>query len=113
MAYNIKRGGEQKAPGTSIKDMLVRVAKRLLVALIIMVLIGGIAYFGLLVVYNNVPVFAEAANDVLGWLSSFYQDYGIWATLGLILFIAAAVWALSEEARRRERRREMTKDIMR
>jgi large-conductance mechanosensitive channel len=112
LAYHVKRGGEQKVPGTSFKGILVSMIKRLMVVLIIMALISGLAYIGFQIAYSNVPIFAEAADDVIAWLGAFYQHYGLWATVGLIIFAIAAVWALGEEAKKRERREEMTRDMM-
>lgn len=75
-------------------------------------LVGGLAYIGFQIAYSNVPIFAEAADDVISWLGAFYQNYGLWATVGLIIFAIAAIWALGEEAKKRERRKEMTRDMM-
>ena len=39
-------------------------------------------------------------------------EHGIWATLGFIGFICLAVWALGEEAKRKERRKETMNQMM-
>jgi predicted membrane protein len=109
----VKRGGEQKTSGTTFEDMVLNVVRRFLVFLSILTLFGVLAYIGFKITYRNVPIFAEASDDVIAWLSVFYQHYGLWATIGVIIFAVAAVWALGEEAKKRERRKEMTRDMMR
>ena len=45
-------------------------------------------------------------------LKGFMLEHGIWATLGFIGFICLAVWALGEEAKRKERRKETMNQMM-
>lgn len=110
MSYKVKRGSA--ATGNTIKEMLVSFLKRLVVVLIIFTLIVVVGYFLFQYFYHQFPPFAEAADDVIRLLKGFYSDHGIWATLGLIIFIFIAVWALGEEANRKERKREAMKEMM-
>ncbi|MGN7943236.1 DUF4381 domain-containing protein [Virgibacillus sp. 6R] len=110
MGYKVKRGSASSA--NPIKEILVSLIKRLIGVLIIVALIAVVGYFLFQFAYNQYPPFAEAADDVIGWLKDFYLEYGIWATLGLIIFICISVWALGEEAKRKDRRKEAMKELM-
>lgn len=110
LGYKVKRGsaGSENVIG----GMLVGFLKRLVGTLIILMIIGAVGYFLFQFAYNQYPPFAEAVNDVIGWLKSFYSKNGIWATLGLIIFLCIAVWAFGEEMQRKERRKQAMKEMM-
>jgi predicted membrane protein len=110
LGYKVKRGSTSK--DNTIKEMLVAFFKRLIGMLIIFAIIAAFGYFLFQFAYHQYPPFAKAADDVMGWFKSFYLKHGIWATLGLIVFICIAVWALGEEARRKERQKETIKEML-
>ena len=112
MGYKVKRGSSSSGDST-IKDMLLGFLKRLVGLVIILALMIIAGYFLFQFAYDQYPPFAEAADDVLGWLKSFYTEYGIWATLGLILFLCIAVWALGEEAKKKDSRKKAMEEMMR
>ena len=102
MGYKVKRG--TTSTDNTIKEMLVSFFKRLVALLIILTRNGWywvIFFFDFSMI--NFPVFAIAADDVIAFIKGFYAEHGIWATLGFIGFICLAVWALGEEAKRKER----------
>jgi 4-hydroxybenzoate polyprenyltransferase len=92
--------------------MLLNFIRRLVVAIIILALMVAIGYFLFQFAYDKFPAFAVAADDVIDFVKGFYAKNGIWATLGLIVFVCMAVWALGEEAKRKERRKEAMKEMM-
>ena len=110
MGYKVKRGSTSS--DSPIKEMLVSFVKRIVGFFIILALIALIGYFLFQFAYNQYPPFAEAADDVIGWVKSFYVENGIWATLGLIVFACIAVWAIGEEAKKKERQKEAMKEMM-
>lgn len=110
LGYKVKRGSSSS--DNTVKEILVNFFKRLVGMLIVLALIAVVGYFLFQFVYNEYPPFAEAADDVIGWIKAFYSEHGIWATLGLIVFICIAVWALGEEAKKKESRKEAMKEMM-
>ncbi|MFJ7747513.1 hypothetical protein [Peribacillus sp. NPDC097295] len=110
MAYKVKRG--TRPADHTIKEMLFRFMKRLLFVLVILIIMFGVGYFLFQFAYDEFPVFASAADDVIMLVKGFYGKHGFWATIGVIGFISLAVWALGEESRRKERRRETMDDMM-
>lgn len=96
----------------TIKEMLFGFMKRVLFVLVILVLMFTAGYFVFQFAYGEFPVFASAADDVIMLVKGFYGKHGLWATIGITGFICLAVWALGEEARRKERRRETMDDMM-
>ncbi|MGO0715748.1 hypothetical protein P5408_024600 (plasmid) [Bacillus subtilis] len=110
MGYKVKRGSISTE--NTIKDMLLSFFKRLVVAFVILALIAVAGYFLFQFAYTEYPPFAEAADDVISWLKDFYSKHGVWATLGLILFFCIAVWALGEEAKKKEQRKQAMKEMM-
>lgn len=110
MGCKVKRGSTSS--DNTIKEMLVSFLKRLLAFLIILALIAVAGYFLFQFAYSEFPPFAEAADDVIAFIKSFYAEHGIWATFGFIGFVCIAVWALGEEAKRKERRKEAMKEMM-
>lgn len=110
MGYKVKRGSTSTE--NTVKEMLLIFFKRLIVAFIILALIAVAGYFLFQFAYTEYPPFAEAADDVISWLKDFYSKHGVWATLGLFLFVCIAVWALGEEAKRKEQRKQAMKEMM-
>ncbi|KML32372.1 hypothetical protein ABER02_18265 [Rossellomorea marisflavi] len=110
MGYKVKRGSGSSQP--VIREFVLSVLKRLIGLLVVVGLMAGVGYLLLRMAYHRYPAFQAAADDVLGWVQGFYADHGIWATIGIILFVCLAVWAIGEEARRKERRRESMKEMM-
>ena len=110
VGYKVKRG--TTSTDNTIKEMLVSFFKRLIALLIVLTVMVGLGYFLLRFFYVNFPVFAIAADDVIAFIKGFYAEHGIWATLGFIGFICLAVWALGEEAKRKERRKETMNQMM-
>lgn len=101
MAYKIKRGSV--SADQTIKNMLMDFLKRLSGTILILALIAVACYLLFRFAYQF-PPFAEAADDVIGWLKVFYRENGVWATLGLIAFVCVGVWMLGEESRRKDDR---------
>lgn len=110
MGYKVKRG-PTPTNGT-IKEMLTGFMKRMIVVLVLIVAMMLVGYFLFQFAYKEVPVFADAADDVSRWFKGFYKEYGIWATVGLILFICISIWAMGEEARKKERRKQAMNEMM-
>lgn len=110
LGYKVKRGSTSTE--NTIKEMLLSFFKRLIVVLFIIALIATAGYFLFQFAYSQYPPFTEAADDVIGWVKDFYAEYGVWATLGLILFVCIAVWALGEEAKKKEQRKQAMKEMM-
>ncbi|AIE61705.1 hypothetical protein [Bacillus methanolicus] len=110
MGYKVKR--RSISTDNTIKEMLVSFFKRLLAFLIILAFIAVAGYFLFQFAYSEFPPFAEAADDVMGWLKGFYNEHGVWATIGLIVFVCIVVWAFGEEAKRKDRRKEAIKEMM-
>lgn len=110
MGYKVKRGA--KGTGSTVKEIVLEFSKKILAVLIIIALIAVVGYFLFNFAYNQYPAFADAADDVIGGVKSFYLKHGIWATLGMIVFVCIAVWAIGEEARKKERRKEAMKEMM-
>lgn len=110
MGYKVKRGSV--STNDTIKDMLSAFFKRLVVAVIILVLMAAIAYFFFQFAYDKVPAFAVAADDVIAFIQDFYAKNGILATLGLIGFVCVSIWALGEEVRRKEQKKEAMREMM-
>ncbi|WP_338473305.1 hypothetical protein R4Z10_21395 (plasmid) [Niallia sp. XMNu-256] len=110
MGYKVKRG--TTSTGNTIKEMITSFFKRLIAVLIILTVMVVLGYFLLQFFYANFPVFAIAADDVIAFVKGFYAKHGLWATLGFIGLICLAVWALGEEAKRKERRNEAMKQMM-
>ena len=46
------------------------------------------------------------------WFKGFYAEYGIWATRRVYRFICLSVWAMGEEAGRKERRKQTMNQMM-
>lgn len=110
MGYKVKRGA--KGTGSTVKEIVLEFSKKILAVLIIIALIAIVGYFLFYFAYNQYPAFADAADDVIGGVKSFYSKHGIWATLGMIVFVCIAVWAIGEEARKKERQKEAMKEMM-
>lgn len=110
MGYKVKRGSVSTS--NTIKEMLVAFLKRLVVAAIILALMIAMGYFLFQLAYDKVSAFAVAADDVMAFIQDFYAKNGIWATLGLIGFVCVSIWALGEEVRRKEQRKEAMKEMM-
>jgi len=110
VGYKVKRGSVPT--DNTIKDMLLNFIRRLVVAIIILALMVAIGYFLFQFAYDKFPVFATAADDVISFVKSFYEEHGLWVTLGSIVFVCIAVWALGEEAKRKEQRKEAMKEMM-
>jgi predicted membrane protein len=110
LGYKVKRGSIPT--DNTIKDMLLNFIRRLAVAIIILALIVAIGYFLFQFAYDKFPAFAVAADDVIGFVRGFYEEHGLWATLGLIVFVCIAVWAFGEEEKKKERRKEVMKEMM-
>lgn len=110
MGYKVKRGSGSSEP--IIREFLLSFLKRLMALLIVLGLIIGVGYFLLKLAYDRFPAFQAAADDVMGWVQRFYVEHGIWATTGVIIFICLGVWAMGEETRRKERRRESMNELM-
>lgn len=110
VGYKVKRG--PTSTDSSIKDMIVSFFKRLIAVLIVLALMVILGYFLFRYFYLHFPVFTVAADDAIAFIKGFYAENGIWATLGFIGFICIAVWALGEEAKRKERRKETMNQIM-
>lgn len=104
MGYKVKRGSS--ATNHTIKEMLLGFFRRLLVVVIVSAVMVAIAYFLLHLAYVKFPVFATAADQVLKLIKDFYIEHGLWATIGVFIFICIAVWALGEELKRKERKKE-------
>lgn len=109
MGYKVKRG--KVSNDYSIKEMLFRFFKRFVVVLIILSLMVVMGYFLLQFFYDRFPVFAVAVDDISTFIKGFYSENGIWATLGLLVFICIGVWALGEELKRKERRKGAMKQM--
>ncbi|OXT15224.1 hypothetical protein B9K06_22195 [Bacillus sp. OG2] len=110
MGYKVKRGSPSS--DSTIKEMLLSFGKRLLGVFLIFLLIILLGYFLFQFAYHQYPPFAEAADDVIGWVKIFYAEHGIWATIGLFMFVCMAVWALGEEAKKKERRKQAMNEMM-
>lgn len=110
LGYKVKRGA--KGTGSTVKEMVLEFSKKILAMLIILVLMAVVGYFLFQFAYDRYPVFAGAADDVIGGVKSFYSKHGIWATLGMIVLVCVGVWAIGEEARKKERRKEAMNEMM-
>lgn len=110
MGYKVKRGST--ANDNSIKEMLLGFIRRLVVFVIVLALMITIGYFVFQFAYDKFPVFSTAADDVISYVKSFYARHGVWTTVGLFVIICIAVWALGEEAKRKEQRKEAMKEMM-
>lgn len=110
MSYKVKRGSTPT--DNSIKEILLNFIKRLVVFVIVLAVMIAIGYFLFQFAYDKFPVFATAADDVLKIVKDFYVEYGLWATLGAIVFICIAVWALGEEMKKKERRKNAMNEMM-
>lgn len=110
MAYKVKRGSTPT--DNTIKEMLIGFIRRIVVVVIVLALMVAIGYFLFKFAYDKFPAFATAADDVIKLIKGFYAEHGLWTTLGMIGFICIAVWALGEEAKKKERRKEAMKEMM-
>lgn len=110
MGYKVKRGSPSSE--NIIKEVFLSFAKRLIEVFLIFLLISSLGYFLYQFAYDQYPPFAEAADDVIEWVKFFHAKHGIWATIGLFVFVCIAVWALGEEVKKKERRKEAMKEMM-
>lgn len=110
MGYKVKRGSNPT--DNTIKDMVVGFIKRLIGVVLILALIVVVGYFLFQFMYGRFEPFREAADDVISWVSVFYKENGVWATLGVIVLVCVATWAVGEEAKKKERRKKAMEEMM-
>ncbi|PPA68686.1 hypothetical protein [Jeotgalibacillus proteolyticus] len=110
MGYKVKRGSSSTDSG--IKDMFHGFFRRLIVTLVIFALIVVAGYFAFQFAYDRFSPFAAAADDVLAWIKVFYAEHGVWATLGLFAAVCIGVWAIGEESRKKDRRKQAVNEMM-
>lgn len=110
MGYKVKRGSSPTGP--TIKNVLLQFMKRLLATFIILALMMILGYFLFHFAYVKFHGFAEAADDVIRVVKNFYSKHGIWITIGAFIFVCLSVWALGEEWRRKERRKQAMNEMM-
>ncbi|WP_221568661.1 hypothetical protein [Alkalihalobacillus sp. TS-13] len=107
MSYKIKRGSPERTTSGMFSNFL----KRFMVSIIILTIMLLTAGILLWMAYSIFPLFAEAVDSVIRWINELYKEHGIWTTIGIILFILVAIWALGEEVQRSEHRREMLRHM--
>lgn len=110
VGYKVKRGA--RPTDSSIKEIVRKGIQRLAFFLIMVAVSGVFLYFAYQYAYHHLDPFREAADDVWTWIHVFYAKHGVWATVGLVVAILMAIWALGEEGRRRDRRKEAMKEMM-
>lgn len=110
MGYKVKRGSTPT--DGSIKEMFLSFIRRLMAFVIIMAVMAAIGYFLYQFAYDTFPAFALAADDVAQFVRGFYNEHGVWTTLGMVGFICLAVWAFGEEAKRKDRQRQAMNEMM-
>lgn len=106
MGYNVK--DDHPGIGGVLKGLLARFIKLVVFAVLGCGLLYGLFAF----LYHQFPEVQHAMDQLIALFRPIYDQYGIWAVLGVIVFVIAAVWALGDELRRKERRREMTREMM-
>jgi magnesium-transporting ATPase (P-type) len=111
LGYKVKRGSTSTTD-LSIKNMLLNFFKRVIVALVILALIVVGCYFLFQFLSSQFPEFSKASEDVIKFVKDFYEKYGLWATIGGIIFVCLAVWALGEELKRKDRQKDAMKHMM-
>lgn len=101
MGYDVKRkesgvsGRGGSTPGW---------VRRLLVNGLWILVVLGIFIGAGVFAYSRFEPFQKAIDELWGVIHPFYLTYGIWPTLGVVVLLIAAVWALIEEMDRKERR---------
>lgn len=111
LGYKVKRGSSATTE-FSIKNALLNFVKRVVVVLIVLALVILVGYFVFQFLSSQFPEFAKASDDVIKIVKDFYAEHGLWATIGGLAFVCIAVWALGEELRRKERKKEAMKEMM-
>ena len=110
MAYKVRRGKSESSKN-AIKETIQSMGVYAVSVVVIVASIGFIGYLLFNWAYHEYPPFAESADSVIQWIEGFYNKFGIWKTLVLIVAVVIGVWAIGEESKRKERRKEAMKEF--